>query len=114
MKPTGSSSNWADQANDLAASTEALSIAAKGSANDFGSEAQQEIKYALQWGERVAVSIADAPTALRYLSNKFSHRLPTTLSRRFVQQIWQALSASLTMSCQMAAITTARCYVFVQ
>lgn len=103
---------WSDQVNNL-------DTCRNGSINENGvntDESRTEIgtAYAIKWGEKIEVSALSHTACCTTLTDPSLYRLQMASLLKSAQQTWLITSVNSIMSCQMAVIITARCFVCVR
>jgi hypothetical protein len=104
--------SWSDQVNDL-------STCKNGSTNENGvnlNESRTEVgtAYAIKWGEKIEVSALSHTACCATLADLSLYRLQMISLLKSARRTWLITSVNSTMSCQMAVIITARCFVCVR
>lgn len=104
--------SWSDQVNDLG-------TCKNGSTDEDGvnmNESRTEVgtAYAIKWREKIEVSTLSHTACCTTLTDPSPYRLQMTSLLKSAQQTWLITSVNSIMSCQMAVIITARCFVCVR
>jgi hypothetical protein len=104
--------SWSDQVNDSG-------TCKHGSTDEDGvnmNESRTEVgtAYAIKWGEKIEVSALSHTACCTTLTDPSPYRLQMISLLKSAQQTWLITSVNSIMSCQMAVIITARCFVCVR